>query len=85
MTFPRPFKLSGMESVQPAGRYLVETDEELLEGLSFPAYRRIATYLSLPLRANGVISSEMIPVDPGELKATADAEEQTDEVRDDFA
>lgn len=69
MTFFRPFKLSGMESEQPAGRYAVETDEELLEDLSFPAYRRTATYLTLPRRAHGVSSVEMIRVDPTELDA----------------
>ncbi len=67
--FRRPFKLNGMEGEQPAGRYVVETDEELLEGLSFPAYRRVATYLTLPRRAGGVISSEMIRIDPVELDA----------------
>ncbi len=71
MIFSRPFRLSGMESEQPAGRYVVETDEELLEGLSFPAYRRTATYLTLPRRAHGVISSEMVRVDPAELDAVA--------------
>lgn len=74
MTFPRSFRLSGMEGEQPAGRYLVETDEELIEDLSFPAYRRMATYLTLPRRAHGVISSEMVRVDPAELEAVVAAE-----------
>ena len=43
VTFARPFSLSGIDEVQPAGTYTVETDEELLPGLSLPAYRRIAT------------------------------------------
>ena len=38
VTFARPFSLRGIETEQPAGTYAVETDEELLEGLSFPAY-----------------------------------------------
>ena len=41
VTFARPFSLRGIETEQPAGTYAVETDEELLEGLSFPAYRRL--------------------------------------------
>ena len=68
MTFFHPFKLTGMESDQPAGRYAVETDEELLENLSFPAYLRTGTYLTLPRRENGVISSETMRVDPAELQ-----------------
>jgi hypothetical protein len=37
VTFTQPFSLSGIDEVQPAGTYTVETDEELLPGLSFPA------------------------------------------------
>ncbi len=73
MTFVHPFKLTGMDGEQPAGRYVVETDEELLEGLSFPAYRRVATYLTLPRQVNGVPTSEMIRVDPVELEAAVNA------------
>ncbi len=73
MTFVHPFNLTGMDAEKPAGRYVVETDEELLAGLSFPAYRRVATYLTLPRRANGVLTSEMIRVDPVELEAAVNA------------
>ena len=41
--FAQPFKLDRDDDVFPAGDYLVETDEELIEGLSFPAWRRVAT------------------------------------------
>jgi hypothetical protein len=36
VTFRRPFTVTGVDEVQPAGTYMVETDEELLEDLSFP-------------------------------------------------
>ena len=35
VTFARPFSLRGIDGVQPAGTYVVETDEELIQGLSF--------------------------------------------------
>ena len=35
VTFTRPFNLSGMEEMQPAGTYTVETDEELLQTFRF--------------------------------------------------
>jgi hypothetical protein len=41
VTFTHPFNLSGMDEVQPAGTYTVETDEEPLQTLSVPAHRRI--------------------------------------------
>ena len=60
VTFTRPFSLSGIDEVQPAGTYTVETDEELLPGLSFPAYRRIATLIFLRSRRGGPIVEEVV-------------------------
>jgi hypothetical protein len=69
VTFTRPFSLSGIDEVQPAGTYTVETDEELLPGLSFPAYRRIATLIFLRSRRGRPIVEEVANVDPLELQA----------------
>ena len=63
VVFRRPFLLSGFESVEPAGSYTVETEEELIEALSFPAWRRIATVMMLTRGG----TTECIPVDPDEL------------------
>lgn len=68
VTFRRPFRLSAMEREQPAGSYTVDTDEERLDTRSMPAYRRLATFIRLPLRA-GAPGSESIPIDPVELEA----------------
>jgi hypothetical protein len=48
MTFTHPFELDGFTEPQPAGEYRVEVDEEVIEGLSFLAYRRVAAMLYLP-------------------------------------
>lgn len=48
VTFTRPFRIDGFAEALPAGSYAVESDEELLEGVSFPVWRRMATYLRLP-------------------------------------
>jgi len=69
VTFDRPFSLSAVDEVQPAGTYTVEIDEELIEGLSFLAYRRIATTIYLPLRQGGAGSVQAVKVDPQELAA----------------
>ena len=66
VTFTQPFSLSGIDEVQPAGTYTVETDEELLPGLSFPAYRRVATLIFLRSRGGAV---EVVNIDPLELQA----------------
>jgi hypothetical protein len=47
VAFQQPFRIEGYDDVFKAGVYAVETDEELLEGLSFAAYRRIRTALHL--------------------------------------
>ena len=67
VTFARPFSLRGIDGVQPAGTYTVETEEELIEGLSFPAYRRVETVILLPSRPGG--TDQVATVDPLELEA----------------
>jgi hypothetical protein len=68
LSFVRPFQLKDMDAPRPAGAYIVETDEERLQELSFTAYRRVATRLLLPSRP-GSIQGETIEVDPLELDA----------------
>ena len=36
VTFRHPFKLTGADDLQPAGPYVVETDEEMLPTSSLP-------------------------------------------------
>lgn len=66
ITFRRPFTLSGLDGEQPAGTYTVETDEELLEELSFTAWRRTATAMVVP---RGPVSYQVFRIDAGELEA----------------
>jgi hypothetical protein len=68
VTFRRLFSLSGVDEVQRAGTYTVETDEELLEGLSFPVWRRTATVIVLGANAgNGL--TQVVAVEPVALEA----------------
>ncbi len=69
VTFTRSFSLRGIDGVQPPGTYTVETDEELIEGLSFPAYRRVATVMFLPPQPGGTIMGQIATIDPLELEA----------------
>jgi len=41
VVFNHPFELKGVDRVLPPGNYRVVTDEELIQELSFPVYRRI--------------------------------------------
>ena len=66
-TFSKPFTLQGVDRELPAGSYRVATDEELIEGLSFPVYRRVATMIFAPGRNRA--SLEMLSIDPDDLQA----------------
>jgi hypothetical protein len=66
VSFARPFRLEGVGRLLAAGAYEVVTDEEMIEGLSFASFRRVATMIMVPAAArNG--SVEMIPIDPADL------------------
>jgi hypothetical protein len=68
VNFSSSFSLEDAGRVMPAGSYQVVTDEELIEGLSFPAYRRIATSILVPAQSYQG-SVEMVTVDPLKLAA----------------
>lgn len=66
IVFRRPFSLRGWAEPQPAGSYAVHIEEELIEGLSFPVYRRVSTMIMRQaIRAGALIQA--IPVDPRDL------------------
>jgi hypothetical protein len=67
VTFRRPFRLKGVDRMLPPADYRVVTDEELIEGLSFPAYRRISTMIFVPAPSGSAV--EMATVDPLDLEA----------------
>jgi hypothetical protein len=69
VTFTRPFTLSSVDGVQPAGTYRLVTEEEPIEGVSFGAYLRTATMLHLPAAPTPGQTRQVVPVDPDELSA----------------
>jgi hypothetical protein len=68
-----------MDEVQPAGTYTVETDEELLQTSSLPAYRRISTLIRLPARSRGTVLTQIVEVNRMELAAVLARDTQPDE------
>ena len=77
VTFMHPFSLNAALEVHPAGTYTVETDEEL-QGLSIPAYKRIATLLRLE-RTTGPILTQIVETNPVELAGALARDAQPDE------
>jgi hypothetical protein len=86
VTFTRPFNLTGFDGEQPAGSYSVETDEDLLEGVSFPAYRRMATMMQLNAPSCGSAGILQVAViNPDELAAALAADAARTPDGDEFA
>jgi hypothetical protein len=65
--FRHPFRLKGIERQLAAGAYDVVTDEEMIEGLSFPCYRRVATMIMVPGAAPQRSTTEMISISAVDL------------------
>jgi hypothetical protein len=67
VVFSHSFELKGVDRILPPGEYRIVTDEELIEELSFPVYRRVSTMIFVP--AKSASSVEMVAIDPQELQA----------------
>jgi len=70
VTFRRPFCLKGVDRLLPPADYRVVTDEELIEGVSFPVYRRVATVIFVPGPSGR--GTEMVTIEPADLQAAQD-------------
>lgn len=68
VTFLRPFSLAGIDEKLEAGTYDVETCEELIEGLSFVAYRRVSTTIGVAASRCGHGARQAVAIDPLDLE-----------------
>lgn len=69
VTFLRPFVLPGVDGELPAGSYEVETEEELVDGVSFPVYRRKLTMMHLKGKPGQAILARSVVIAPNDLNA----------------
>lgn len=67
VTFKQPFTLRGLDRELPAGDYTVETDEELIQGLSFPVFRRVLTQIHLPTVEGHPGCTQVLRLEPQDL------------------
>ncbi len=74
LTFSKAFALSEVDRPLPAGTYRVVVDEEDIPGLSFLAFRRVATMLQVPALSAPGRPIEMFLVNPDELAAALEAD-----------
>ena len=65
VTFQRPFILDGFARDVPAGTYLVETEEELMDTVLSVAWKRASTVI----RLRTATGTEDVFIDPEQLNA----------------
>ncbi len=76
ITFKRPFNLVEIEGEQPPGTYMVVTEEEEVPGLSFMAWRRIATQIHLPAIGGQSGLEQVSDIDPRALALAMERDRQ---------
>src|SRR4029434_3055713 len=62
ITFKHPFRIRCIDRLLPAGAYEVVTDEETIEGLSFEAFRRVATTIRVPRDGSRGLAIEVVSI-----------------------
>ncbi|MEQ9037229.1 MAG: hypothetical protein RIE24_02630 [Silicimonas sp.] len=82
VTFSNPFTLPGYPGDLPAGDYEVLVEEELLQGLSFEAYRRTATYLTVRGRGSHAGHSELRAISESDLNEALSRDQGATEKND---
>jgi hypothetical protein len=75
VTFRRPFVLDGFEQVEPAGPYTVDTEEETLDDVSFPVWKRVATVIHITHGA----ATHYVRIDPDDLRKAEERDAALDE------
>ena len=68
VTFTHSSFLAGLDVLQPAGTYRIETVEVELDNVSFPAYRHVSTTIELPAIGAATLQRQLVTIDPLELE-----------------
>jgi hypothetical protein len=74
--FSSPFRLPGFDGTQPAGEYRVDYDEELIDGVSRLAWRRVGAFIHLPAIAAQSSTLQMMPIHPSDLETALEQDHQ---------
>lgn len=65
--FNSAFNLGGIDGEFPAGSYRIESEEELIESLSFGAFRRVETTIKLPAIGSVSLKRQVVAIHPLDL------------------
>ncbi len=68
ISFSKPFFLKGLDGPQPAGDYVIVTDEKRIETTLFEAWQRVDTQIRLPSLQRDTGQEQYTSIAPGELE-----------------
>jgi hypothetical protein len=77
ITFSHPFIISSLVMPLDAGTYRLIVDEELIEGLSSPTYKRTGTHLEIPAIGIQIGKRQLLQIYPQELEAAIRKDAET--------
>ena len=60
--FRHPFRIKGIDRQLAPGAYEIVSDEEMIEGLSFASFRRVATMIKVPAEGSRGLTTEMVSI-----------------------
>jgi hypothetical protein len=69
ITFHNSFSVGVTLSDQPAGSYRLSKEQELIEGISYPAFRTVSMLLQIPAIDAPSMTTQFIPVTGSDLDA----------------
>jgi hypothetical protein len=69
VTFAHPFSLLGVDEPLPQGDYAITVTEEQIDGISFVAYRRVATTIEIQSSKTFNTTRQVVDVEPSDLEA----------------
>lgn len=64
----KPFYLPGIKTRQPAGQYLIDHDEESIEGLTWIAWQRTISHFHIPSVGTLSLVQQSIPLTTEQLE-----------------
>jgi hypothetical protein len=70
------FSLPNFDAPQPAGEYLVNIDEELIEVAPRLEWRRVATFIHLRAISAEESTRQMVPIIPADLDAALEKDDK---------
>lgn len=74
VTFRNTFSIGNVLSDLPSGSYRIVKEEELIEGVSYPAYRITKTSLQIPAMGIPGMAKQFIPVRDSDVDAALEVD-----------